>query len=146
MSKYLVQGSYVADGTKGLLKEGGSSRRAVIEKLISSVGGSIEGFYYAFGETDVFVIADLPETSRGRVITGRQRHGAVSIKVTVLYRRRVDASTNRMSIIARLAVSISTGSNAGRTAFESFCTERVQTSPRLTPAGARMRYELDSAI
>ena len=61
MPKYLVQGSYLSEGLKGLLKEGGSSRRAMIEQLIKGMGGTLEAFYYAFGETDVFAIADLPD-------------------------------------------------------------------------------------
>ncbi len=31
MPKYLVQANYVGEGLKGLLKEGGSSRRAAVE-------------------------------------------------------------------------------------------------------------------
>jgi len=38
MPKYLVQANYVGDGLKGLLKEGGSSRRDAIDKLFESVG------------------------------------------------------------------------------------------------------------
>ena len=47
MAKYLIQANYVAEGAKGLLKEGGSSRRATVEKLIASQGGSMESFYYS---------------------------------------------------------------------------------------------------
>jgi uncharacterized protein with GYD domain len=61
MAKYLVRANYVGDGIKGLLKEGGSSRRDAVEKLIGSVGGSVEAFYYAFGDTDLFIITDLPD-------------------------------------------------------------------------------------
>ena len=61
MPKYLIQANYVGEGLKGLLKEGGSSRRATIEKLLGSVGGRVEAFYYAFGDTDAFVIVDLPD-------------------------------------------------------------------------------------
>ncbi len=53
LAKYLIQANYVSEGAKGLLKEGGSSRQAVVEKLIASQGGRIESFYYAFGETDL---------------------------------------------------------------------------------------------
>ena len=59
MPKYLIAANYVGDGVKGLLKEGGTSRRAAAEKAISSVGGKLEAFYYAFGDTDAYVIADL---------------------------------------------------------------------------------------
>ena len=63
MPKYLVQANYVGEGVKGLLKEGGSSRRAAVEKLIKSGGGKLETFYYAFGETDLYVIADMPDNA-----------------------------------------------------------------------------------
>jgi hypothetical protein len=32
MPKYMVQASYTAEGTKGLMRDGGSKRQAVIEK------------------------------------------------------------------------------------------------------------------
>ena len=61
MPKYLFQGSYTLDGVKGLLKEGGSSRRAHIEQVIKGMGGTLESFYFAFGGNDVYIIADLPD-------------------------------------------------------------------------------------
>ena len=65
MAKYLYQASYTDAGLQGLLKEGGSSRRAAVEKAVVGVGGTLEAFYYAFGHTDVFCIVDLP----GNVVT-----------------------------------------------------------------------------
>ena len=44
-----------------MLKEGGSSRRTAVEALFESVGGKVEAFYYAFGDADLFIIADLPD-------------------------------------------------------------------------------------
>ena len=61
MAKYLYQAEYTGDGLEGLLKEGGSGRREAIEKLLASVGGKLESFYYAFGYTDVFAIVDVPD-------------------------------------------------------------------------------------
>lgn len=60
MAKYLFQASYTDEGLAGLLKEGGSARRAAVEKAIKGMGGTMEAFYFAFGYTDVFCIADLP--------------------------------------------------------------------------------------
>lgn len=60
MPKYLFTGSYTAEGAKGLLKEGGSSRRKAIQSLAKSVGGTIEAFYLAFGTDDFYLIAELP--------------------------------------------------------------------------------------
>jgi len=85
MPKYLVQVNYVGEGVKGLLKEGGSSRRAVVEKLIQSLGGTMEAFYYAFGATDLFVIADLPDhASMAAIALTVAATGTVTVKTTVL--------------------------------------------------------------
>ena len=85
MPKYLVQANYVGEGVKGLLKEGGSSRRAVVEKLIKSGGGTLETFYYAFGETDVYVIFDMPDNaSAAAAALMVASSGVINLKTTVL--------------------------------------------------------------
>ena len=61
MKKYLIRGTYNADGTKGLIQEGGSSRKNTVEKMVAGMGGRLESFYYAFGEADVFLIVELPD-------------------------------------------------------------------------------------
>ena len=61
MPKYLWQVSYTSEGVKGVLKEGGTGRRAAIQKLAEGLGGRLESFYFAFGSDDVIVIADLPD-------------------------------------------------------------------------------------
>ena len=76
---------YVGDGVKGLLKDGGSKRRAVVEKLFKSMGGTIESFYYAFGETDLFVIGDFPDNaSVAAAALTAVSTGTVTTKTTVL--------------------------------------------------------------
>ncbi len=85
MPKYLVKANYVGDGVKGLLKEGGSSRRAVVDKLIKSAGGKLETFYYAFGETDLYVIVDLPDNaSMAAVALMVAASGVINLNTTVL--------------------------------------------------------------
>jgi uncharacterized protein with GYD domain len=85
MAKYLIEANYVADGIKGLLKEGGTSRRAAVEEAVKSAGGSIDAFYYAFGETDCYVIIDVPDNVKtaGLALTIAAT-GTVAIKTTVL--------------------------------------------------------------
>lgn len=61
MAKYMLKVNYTVQGTKGLLKEGGSSRRTHVAKVVEGLGGKVEAWYYAFGETDLFVILDLPD-------------------------------------------------------------------------------------
>ena len=64
MPKYLFEASYTSEGAKGLLKEGGSSRRATVEQAIKALGGTPEAFYFAYGDADVIVIADMPDYSK----------------------------------------------------------------------------------
>ncbi len=85
MSKYLLQVAYTTDGVKGLMKDGGSKRRAAARTLVESLGGKMECFYFAFGKTDAVVIADFPDqvaaAAASLTIAGS---GAVKGNVTVL--------------------------------------------------------------
>ena len=73
MPKYLWQVSYSQQAVSGLLAEGGTSRRDTIAKLVKEQGGSLEAFYFAFGDTDAFVIATLPDDAIGAAGTGSIR-------------------------------------------------------------------------
>jgi uncharacterized protein with GYD domain len=86
MATYLFQGSYSVDGIKGVLKEGGTGRRTAIEAAIKSLGGKLETMYYAFGDTDVFVIVSgLDNTTAAAFSMGVAQTGALhSVKTTVL--------------------------------------------------------------
>lgn len=97
MPKYLWQASYNAEGTKGLLKDGGTRRRAVAEEAVKAVGGKLEAFYYAFGETDAFVIADIPDNvSVAAASMAVNASGAVVIKTTVLLTpEEIDAAAKK---------------------------------------------------
>jgi len=97
MPKYLVQANYVGEGVKGLLKDGGTGRRTAVEKLFASVGGKVEAFYYAFGDTDLFVIADVPDNVTAAALSLTvNAAGAATAKVTVLLTaEEVDAATKK---------------------------------------------------
>lgn len=60
MPKYLFKVKLTPDGLKGLLKEGGSKRREVVGHTVGSLGGRVEAMYWAFGDDDVYVTAELP--------------------------------------------------------------------------------------
>lgn len=100
MAKYLIQANYVGEGAKGLLKEGGSSRRSAVEKLLASQGGSIETFYYAFGETDLYVIADIPDhASMAAIALLIGSTGTVTLKTTVLLTpAEIDAAAKKTPV------------------------------------------------
>src|SRR5215831_6045342 len=61
MTKFLWKASYTSDGVKGVLKEGGTGRRAAVEKVVEGLGCKVEGFYFALGEHDLYVIVELPD-------------------------------------------------------------------------------------
>jgi uncharacterized protein with GYD domain len=61
MARYLMKVSYSIDGAKGLLAEGGSSRTATVQKLVESMGGTLESFDFALGGDDAYLIADVPD-------------------------------------------------------------------------------------
>jgi uncharacterized protein with GYD domain len=82
---------------KGLIKEGGTGCRAAVEKLAKSVGGALEAFYFAFGETDAYVLVDLPDNaSAAAVALTVSAAGSAKVKTTVLMTpEEVDAATKK---------------------------------------------------
>lgn len=95
MAKYLWQVSYTAEGVRGLLKEGGTGRRAVVEQLVKESGGNVEAFYYAFGDDDAYIIADLPNDATASAISLTvAASGAASVKtVKLLSPEEIDDAT-----------------------------------------------------
>lgn len=64
MAKYLVKAKYTApDGVRGLIADGGTARVAAVRALAASVGGTVESFYFSFGDVDAYVILDFPDTA-----------------------------------------------------------------------------------
>lgn len=97
MPKFLIEANYVGEGVKGLLKDGGTSRRAAVEKLLASVGGKVESFYYAFGDTDAYVTVDVPDNiTAAAVALTVAASGAVNLKTTVLMTpEEIDQATKK---------------------------------------------------
>ena len=97
MPKYLFQASYTTAGVQGLRKEGGSGRKAVVERAIKSVGGSLEAFYFAFGATDAFVIADMPDNATAAALSLIvSAAGGANVSTTVLMTpEEMDAATKK---------------------------------------------------
>ena len=85
MPKYLFQGSYRPEGTKGLLKEGASQRRANLEALVKQQGGRLEVFYFTFGDADAVGIAELPDNVTAAALSlAINASGLVGVRTTVL--------------------------------------------------------------
>ena len=84
MPKYLTMVSYTPEGIKGLVKEGGTARRAAVEKMLEHLGGRLEGFYFAFGDNDAYVISEGPDNATAAAISLAITTGAIRTKTIVL--------------------------------------------------------------
>ena len=85
MAKYLIIAVYTAEGAKGLLKDSGTKRRQAAEQAIKSAGGTMEAFYFAFGDDDAYVIVDAPDhASMAAASLAINASGAVETKTVVL--------------------------------------------------------------
>jgi uncharacterized protein with GYD domain len=85
MAKYLWEASYRPEGMKGILKDGGTKRRQVIEAAIKAHGGRLESFYFAFGKNDAYLIADVPDAvSVAAVTMVVNASGTASVRTFVL--------------------------------------------------------------
>ncbi len=85
MPKYLIQGSYTAEGLKGLQKDKASGRRAAVMSALEGLGGKLDAMYYCLGEPDVIVSAELPNPQAAAVYSvGASASGLVHTKTTAL--------------------------------------------------------------
>ena len=97
MPKFLFEAHYTPEGAKGIIKEGGSGRRAAIEKAVAGLGGRLESFYFAFGGVDAYVIVDLPDnvTAAAMALAVGQSGLASTKTVVLLTMEETDAATKK---------------------------------------------------
>jgi len=72
MASYLVQASYTIEAIAALVKKP-QDRTAVIRGAVEKLGGSVGGQWGSFGEHDIVLIVDMPDTV-----------SAVALKLAVL--------------------------------------------------------------
>lgn len=97
MPKYMLQVNYTLDGVKGVVSKGGSARKAAAQAGAESLGGTLESLYFAFGDTDVFAVADLPDNAAAAALALNvtSAGGATVRTVVLLTADEVDAATDR---------------------------------------------------
>lgn len=97
MPKFMVKASYSAEGARGLMKEGGTGRRAAVQKLIESLGGKVEAFYFAYGDYDAYVITDFPDAAAGLALSlAVNASGAVRLStVPLITPEEIDAASKK---------------------------------------------------
>jgi uncharacterized protein with GYD domain len=79
MPKYLFTASYTQEGVQGLLKDGGTARQTAVKKMVKGLGGKVESMYYAFGDDDVLIVAEVATI---RLLTPEQIDAAAKKKVS----------------------------------------------------------------
>jgi uncharacterized protein with GYD domain len=85
MAKYLLEVNYTLEGVRGVVAKGGSARKAAAAAAAKSVGGKIESFYFAFGKTDVYAIADLPDNEAAAALAlSVSAGGGAEVRTVVL--------------------------------------------------------------
>jgi uncharacterized protein with GYD domain len=97
MPKYMIHAAYTLDGVKGVQSKGGTARREAVSETIESVGGSLECFYFAFGDADAVVIADLPDNEAAAALALKVNGsgGATTRTWVLLTPEEVDAAAQR---------------------------------------------------
>jgi len=95
--KLMIAGRYTDQGTKGLIKEGGSARKAAVQKAVTGLGGKLESIYYAYGDADVYVVVDMPDTTSALALSlVVNASGAVHIKtIPLITVEEVDAACKK---------------------------------------------------
>jgi uncharacterized protein with GYD domain len=97
MAKYLLEVNYSLEGIRGVKAKGGSARVAAATELIEGLGGKIESFYFAFGGSDVFVVADMPDnvTAAAAALIVTAGGGATTKTVALLTPEEMDAAAKK---------------------------------------------------
>ena len=97
MPKFLIEACYTTEGVKGVQSAGGGSRRDAVAKVAESVGGSLESFHFAFGDSDAYVIVDLSDNEAAAAVALKvNAAGGATTKTTVLLTpEEVDAAAQR---------------------------------------------------
>lgn len=97
MPKYLLEVNYTLEGVQGVVAKGGSARKAAAQAAAKSVGGKLDSFYFAFGKTDVFTVADLPDNAAAAALAlAVSAGGGATVRTVVLITpEEIDAATDK---------------------------------------------------
>ena len=84
MAKYLFRGRFTSTGWQGAVKEGFAAREAYVRQLVESAGGSVEVFYFIYGEDDVIFVADVDPRAAAAFSMAANQTGAVEVSTSPL--------------------------------------------------------------
>lgn len=68
MAKYAIFFTLKAETVSGMMQKP-SDRAAVVSKLLESVGGTLESYYWMLGQWDGFVVANAPDGASAAAVS-----------------------------------------------------------------------------
>jgi uncharacterized protein with GYD domain len=85
MPKYLGMVKYTPEGLRGVREMGAAARVELGRAAVASLGGTVESYYFAFGEWDVYNVIDLPDDEAAAALSiAVNAAGAAKAAVTKL--------------------------------------------------------------
>ena len=88
MPLYLIRFGYTPE-TWAKLTKNPENRREPVSALLASFGGTVQGFWYSFGDDDGYVLVEVPDNVSAAAVSlavnasGALRHAATSVLLTV---------------------------------------------------------------
>jgi len=95
MPKYLWKASYTPEGARAVAERGGTARRDATAHTLESLGGRLEAFYFAYGETDVYIIGELPDEAVSASLAVNATGLIASTTIPLIEPEVVDESAKR---------------------------------------------------
>jgi uncharacterized protein with GYD domain len=97
MPKYMICANYTARGMEGVRAGGAKSRVDAVTTMLEAMGGRLESFHFAFGDTDVYAIAEVPDDEAAAAVAiAINRSGAASVRtIKLLSAEQVDEALRR---------------------------------------------------
>jgi uncharacterized protein with GYD domain len=94
----MTHATYSPAGIKGLSQDGGTKRKAAVKQMVEAAGGKLHAFYFAYGDSDVVIIAEYPDnaTAAGAAMTVGATGALSSYRSMVLITpEEMDAATKK---------------------------------------------------
>jgi uncharacterized protein with GYD domain len=85
MPKYMISANYTAEGMAGVRSAGAKSRVDAVSTMLEAMGGRLESFHFAFGDTDVFAVCEAPDDEAAAAVAmAINSSGAATTRTTKL--------------------------------------------------------------
>ena len=98
MNRYLIVGTYTAEGARGVLREGGTGRAAAAQAALASMGGNLVSFHFALGSDEWYSIVELPDnaTAAAIALVGTASGTLQSRAIALISPEEMDAITTKV--------------------------------------------------